>query len=88
MLSEKAKGKQRAVESAVAASPPEEPKKLVIRFTEGVPDLALHVGEHDTIRDMKCNVCLQSNLKLHRTETTLHCRFETSGHNSRIADCA
>ena len=88
MLSEKAKGKQRAVESAVAVTPPEEPKKIIIRFTEGVPDLALHVGEHDTIRDMKCNVCLQITLHSHRTELIQHCRYEPSGHNSTIADCA
>lgn len=60
MLSEKAKGKQRAVESEAVI-----PKKeLCIRFTEGIPDLTLQVGEQDTVRDIKtsarlfCPLCL------------------------------
>ena len=55
MLSEKAKGKQRAIE------PPDEPepelfRDLVIRFTEGLPDLILKVSQKDAIRDVKANV--------------------------------
>jgi len=55
MLSEKAKGKQRAIE------PPEEPelelsRDLVIRFTEGVEDLTLKVSQKDSIRDVKRNI--------------------------------
>ena len=59
MLSEKAKGKQRA------RDPPENPagpsgqlsKPLVIRFTEGIPDLTIDVHPDQTVRDIKKNVC-------------------------------
>ncbi|OCH91602.1 hypothetical protein OBBRIDRAFT_792077 [Obba rivulosa] len=49
-LSEKAKGKQRAVDSE-----PEAPsvKDLTIRFTEGIPDLTVQVGDKDYVRDIK-----------------------------------
>ena len=40
MLSEKAKGKQRAVDP-VNDSPSRE---LMVRFTEGIPDLTISVG--------------------------------------------
>ncbi len=53
-LSEKAKGKQRAVESEAATTPP--PKDLTIRFTEGIPDLTLQVAEKDTVKDVKAKV--------------------------------
>lgn len=55
-LSDKAKGKQRAVE------PIEEPssRELMVRFTEGVPDLTIRVGKRDSVRDVKNNVCLRS----------------------------
>ena len=57
MLSEKAKGKQRAVDPLVQQdTPQEEYKSLVIRFTEGVPDLTIRVGERDAVRDIKRNV--------------------------------
>ena len=57
MLSEKAKGKQRATEPAEEQSPSEkELKSLVIRFTEGVEDLTLHIGERDEVRDVKREV--------------------------------
>ena len=65
MLSEKAKGKQRDV--GLVDTPPSssEPKKLVIRFTEGVPDLMLYVEANDTIRDIKRNVSVWNILILH-----------------------
>ncbi|KZT09180.1 uncharacterized protein LAESUDRAFT_647550 [Laetiporus sulphureus 93-53] len=51
-LSEKAKGKQRAVEPQ--SGNPEPPKRdLVIRFTEGIPDLTLQIAEKDVVRDVK-----------------------------------
>lgn len=52
-LSDKAKGKQRAVE------PIEEPssRELMVRFTEGVPDLTIRVQKRDSVRDVKNNVC-------------------------------
>ncbi len=55
MLSEKAKGKQRA--AGPLDEPPEIPesKTLVIRFTEGIPDLTLQVGNKDAVRDLKRN---------------------------------
>lgn len=51
-LSDKAKGKQRAVE------PVEEPpsRELMVRFTEGVPDLTIRVAKKDFVRDVKNNV--------------------------------
>jgi len=55
MLSEKAKGKQRATEPPVEPEP-ELSRDLVIRFTEGIPDLVLKVSEKDAIRDVKSNV--------------------------------
>ena len=66
MLSEKAKGKQRAVE------PPdieELSRDLVIRFTEGIPDLVLNVSQRDTIRIVRNNVGhLFSTFRLRVTE--------------------
>ncbi len=53
-LSEKAKGKRRAVESEAATTPPA--KDLTIRFTEGIPDLTLQVAEKDTVKDVKAKV--------------------------------
>ncbi|KAJ7039139.1 DUF2407 C-terminal domain-containing protein [Mycena alexandri] len=57
MLSEKAKGKQRAIELPVAeqSSGPAPPpaRDLVIRFTEGTPDLTVIVTGDDTLKDVK-----------------------------------
>ena len=71
MLSEKAKGKQRAVEvepASADAGPSgsgmselqEVPttRQLVIRFAEGAPDLTVSVGKQDTVRDIKRNVSI------------------------------
>ncbi|KAF8170331.1 DUF2407 ubiquitin-like domain-containing protein [Mycena galopus ATCC 62051] len=57
-LSEKAKGKQRAVEfpdSRPCSVPVALPATcdLVIRFPEGTPDLRVVVTEHDTLKDVK-----------------------------------
>nr|GAT57899.1 predicted protein [Mycena chlorophos] len=53
MLSEKAKGKQRAIDPP--PTPPTLPptRELVVRFTEGTPDITLSVGEHDTFKTVK-----------------------------------
>ncbi|KAJ6497785.1 DUF2407 ubiquitin-like domain-containing protein [Mycena sanguinolenta] len=57
-LSEKAKGKQRAIElsdsgqSSNPVSPPSA-RDLVIRFPEGTPDLPVVVTQHDTLEDVK-----------------------------------
>jgi hypothetical protein len=56
MLSEKAKGKQRATEPPVEPEP-DLSRDLVIRFTEGIPDLVLKISEKDAIRNVKSNVC-------------------------------
>jgi hypothetical protein len=56
MLSEKAKGKQRAIDETPVEPEPELSRDLVIRFTEGIPDLTLNVSEKDAIRDVKRNV--------------------------------
>lgn len=58
-LSEKAKGKQRAVD--VADSGPSTPpvpsrRELTIRFTDGLPDLVVEVGAKDAVRDVKTKV--------------------------------
>ncbi|KAF5385934.1 hypothetical protein D9615_002291 [Tricholomella constricta] len=61
MLSEKAKGKQRAMDplstalSSTARSdrPVDQARDLVIRFTEGVPDLVVAVSQQDAVRDVK-----------------------------------
>ncbi|KAJ7125016.1 DUF2407 C-terminal domain-containing protein [Mycena epipterygia] len=63
MLSEKAKGKQRAIDSPVLGQSSEPApllsRDLVIRFTEGTPDLTVVVGEHDTLRDVKNMIRLE-----------------------------
>lgn len=52
-LSEKAKGKQRAVDPIPEALPS---KDLTIRFTEGIPDLTVQVASKDTVKDVKDSV--------------------------------
>ncbi|KAI0372334.1 hypothetical protein BV20DRAFT_1042825 [Pilatotrama ljubarskyi] len=56
-LSEKAKGKQRAVEPGPESDTPLS-KDLTIRFTEGIPDLTVQVAENDTVKDVKKNIRL------------------------------
>ncbi|KAF8637950.1 hypothetical protein AX16_010583 [Volvariella volvacea WC 439] len=75
MLSEKAKGKQRATEpldgpsassssarpslhngTASAKEGEETTRELVIRFTEGAPDLMVAVSKHDAVRDIKAKI--------------------------------
>ena len=59
-LSEKAKGKQRAVDppevgqGSSSAQPAS--RDLTIRFTEGGSDLIVHIGERDTVKDVKQKV--------------------------------
>jgi len=56
-LSAKAKGKQRAVDPPLEEGKnPERSRELVIRFTEGIPDLTLRVDENDAVRDVKKSV--------------------------------
>lgn len=59
-LSEKAKGKRRAESIDTTYKPPPPPparRELAVRFTEGVEDLIVFVGENDSIRDIKKKVC-------------------------------
>lgn len=63
MLSEKAKGKQKAIEpsgdsiaSSSSPTPSELTRTLVVRFTEGTPDLILTVSNSDTVLDVKKNI--------------------------------
>ncbi|CAE7231677.1 unnamed protein product [Rhizoctonia solani] len=51
MLSDKAKGKQRATNDE--STEPEQRRPITIRFTEREPDLLLGVSSRDTIRDVK-----------------------------------
>lgn len=67
-LSEKAKGKQRAVEpldningastssEPAAAQAEQASRDLVVRFTEGFPDLTVTVEKQDSVRDVKHKV--------------------------------
>lgn len=59
-LSEKAKGKQRAVGPSEVEQGPSNAdpvsRNLTIRFTEGGSDLIVHVGERDTVKDVKQKV--------------------------------
>ena len=53
-LSDKAKGKQRAVEPAAPVAPTT--RQLVIRFTDGISDLELTLSKEDSVRNLKSNV--------------------------------
>jgi len=59
-LSEKARGKQRAVAVAASSSNAadvEQPSRgLVVRFTDSSPDLTLAVEEADSVKDVKRKV--------------------------------
>lgn len=59
-LSDKAKGKQRAVDppdvGQGSSSPQPASRDLTIRFTEGGSDLIVHVVEKDTVKDVKQKV--------------------------------
>lgn len=59
-LSEKAKGKQRAIDSPNvgqgSSSTQPASRDLTIRFTEGGSDLIVHVAEKDTVKDVKQKV--------------------------------
>ncbi|KAF8272756.1 DUF2407 C-terminal domain-containing protein [Lactarius quietus] len=58
MLSEKAKGKQRA--DPIPEDVPEHggltQRELMVRFTEGVQDLVLRLAEHDSVHDVKVKI--------------------------------
>lgn len=62
MLSEKAKGKQRARDPLLPADPvlaapePELPRELNIRFTEGISDLLISLEPQESVKDVKKKV--------------------------------
>lgn len=57
MLSEKAKGKQRAIDPERDGEPSQaDSRNLTIRFTEGIPDLFLYISSTDAVRDVKAKV--------------------------------
>ncbi|KAI9464956.1 DUF2407 C-terminal domain-containing protein [Lactarius psammicola] len=58
MLSEKAKGKQRAdpISEDVPGHGSSTPRELMVRFTEGVQDLVLRLTEHDSVHDVKVQI--------------------------------
>lgn len=61
MLSEKAKGKQRAIDSERDSEPSQTDSRiLTIRFTEGLSDLVLYISSTDSVRDVKAKVCVSS----------------------------
>ena len=82
MLSEKAKGKQRAVEDGSQV----DSRTLTIRFTEGFPDLVLFISGTDTVRDVKAKVrlvlysesCLMPSLDTCRTSSAEGVASETN----------
>jgi len=56
-LSAKAQGKQRAVDPPLEDEPlSQRLRELVVRFTEGIPDLTVQVGEKDSVRAVKKTV--------------------------------
>ncbi|KAH7915447.1 DUF2407 C-terminal domain-containing protein [Hygrophoropsis aurantiaca] len=55
MLSEKAKGKQRAVDPQ-PTDKSSHARDLTIRFTEGISDLVIKVALKDSVRDVKSNI--------------------------------
>lgn len=61
LLSEKARGKQRAIPAEPIALPkpvdaPLPKKELTVRFSEGVEDLVIYVAENETVPDVKAKV--------------------------------
>lgn len=55
-LSEKAKGKQRAVDLPDDAEEGSSGRSITIRFTDGYPDVVLTVEAEDHVRDVKRKV--------------------------------
>ncbi|KAG8715473.1 hypothetical protein FRC11_003972 [Ceratobasidium sp. 423] len=78
MLSDKAKGKQRATNDE--DTEPEQRRPITIRFTEREPDLLLGVSSHDTIRDVKALIrSLRPSLERRRLRLVHAGRLLTDG---------
>jgi hypothetical protein len=92
VLSEKAKGKQKAVElpqaPATLASIQIPTRDLVVRFTEGFQDLTVPVNQQDAVRDVKQKVNIRSRFTLFFIAYTQAPRFVMHDHRLRIDDYA
>ncbi|KIJ54915.1 hypothetical protein M422DRAFT_101876, partial [Sphaerobolus stellatus SS14] len=86
MLSEKAKGKQRAessegldpAASTSQAAPAQ--REIAVRFTEGVEDLTVYVGENDSVKDLKAKIRSQRTEVKNRRLRLIHSgRLLTNG---------
>ncbi|ETW81462.1 hypothetical protein HETIRDRAFT_439906 [Heterobasidion irregulare TC 32-1] len=79
-LSDKAKGKQRAVDPIISDIPQKLSRELMVRFTEGIPDLVLRVEERDSVRDVKLKIrTARSQLKNRRLRLIHSGRLLTDG---------
>jgi|SRR6266702_1991100 len=76
MLSEKAKGKQRAdpISEDLPGHGGLNPRELMVRFTEGVQDLVLRLTEHDSVHDVKVQVRPTRLVYMHVIPTAGHLR--------------
>ena len=96
VLSEKAKGKQRAVDpptdifegqtSSSVSQPPESSRDLVVRFTEGSPDLTISVEKDDTVRHVKRRVSFSRIKNLTSKKLTYLLRSAKFDLNFKIVD--
>lgn len=98
-LSEKAKGKQRAVEPPLAADQPAPrpplpeatSRDLVVRFTEGAPDLTIRLHRTDSVREVKKHVRAAAGLlpmsTYSRCVLPVRCRFVQRVRHCRPAAC-
>ncbi|KAG8706202.1 hypothetical protein FRC08_001215 [Ceratobasidium sp. 394] len=78
MLSEKARGKQRATDND--APEQEQPRSITIRFTEREPDLLLAVSSQETVRDIKALIrSLRPELERRRLRLVHAGRILTDG---------
>ncbi|CAE6483014.1 unnamed protein product [Rhizoctonia solani] len=78
MLSDKAKGKQRATNDE--NTEPEQRRPITIRFTEREPDLLLGVSPRDTVRDVKALIrSLRPSLERRRLRLVHAGRLLTDG---------
>jgi hypothetical protein len=93
VLSEKAKGKQRAVdpptdifEGQTSSQPLESSRDLIVRFTEGSPDLTISVEKDDTVRHIKRRVSYLIKVKDKQVKLTYLLRSAKFDQNFKIVD--
>ena len=89
-LSEKAKGKQRAVQLPVDANEElvyPQFRDLTVRFTDGVPDVTLAIKPGDFIRDVKRHVSVSGfKTSLDSRSTHLISNFEGARGEARTSE--